>query len=427
MIKKIMLGALIMLLAVGVGLAATLTPMEQLGKALYQDENLSLNRNQSCKTCHHPGAGFADPENRRDPVAFPVSDGTDPELSGGANAPTAAYAGFSPRLDYVQDPDTGEYLWIGGMFWNGRATGWTLDDDPLAEQAQGPFLNPREMAMDSKLAVVDEVERSKYARLFKKVFGQDAFNDIDIAYDKMARAIAAFERSQAVTRFNSRFDQFFWACEAAGIDVSTIVVGTDLSALPQGILTIGQLKGLALFNDAPLALGGNGGGNCAACHSTTTERDPQGNALYPPLFTDFSYDNLGIPTNLRLYELLNQKTPPDGGSPPDLGLGGFLASVDLEAQFPADQGYPPIDPAAENGKFKVPTLRNVAKTPPYGHNGFFASLTDIVNFYNKRDVDNIWGEAEYRDTMNDTELGDLGLSPQEVRLIVAFLHSLNDR
>ena len=177
--------------------------------------------------------------------------------------------------------------------------------------------------------------------------------------------------------------------------MSTIDTTTTLATLPDGILTVTQLKGLALFNDVTK-------GNCAACHPTTDYTDDQGN-VYPPLFTDFTYDNLGIPTNWRVYELA-------GGAPPDNGLGG---REDI------------MDPA-EYGKFKVPTLRNVAKTAPYGHNGYFPTLKEIVNFYNTRDA-GAWDDPEVPATVNTTELGNLGLSRQEEWQIVAFLKSLTDQ
>jgi cytochrome c peroxidase len=84
--------------------------------------------------------------------------------------------------------------------------------------------------------------------------------------------------------------------------------------------------------------------------------------------------------------------------------------------------------ADENGKFKVPTLRNVAKTPPYGHNGYFDTLYDIVHFYNTRDVpDAGWAPPEYPDTMNTDELGNLGLTYEEELAVVAFMKTLTDR
>ena len=125
-----------------------------LGAAIYKDLNLSLNANQSCMTCHHPSAGFADPENRISPAFFPVSDGSDATLFGGRNAPEASYAGFSPIFHY----DAAEGLFVGGLFWDGRATGRTditatgelgsgPTGDPLADQAKGAFGNPVEMAL----------------------------------------------------------------------------------------------------------------------------------------------------------------------------------------------------------------------------------------------------------------------------------------
>lgn len=365
--------------------AFALTQLEQLGGLIYRDTNLSLNYNQSCMTCHHPAAGFADPVNRRNPVEFPVSQGSDPVLYGGRNAPSSAYAGYSPIFGW--NDDMGGY--VGGMFWDGRATGETLGD-PLAEQAQGPFQNPVEMGLDAD-TVVNRIKDSAYVALFLAEFPGTDWNDIDGTFANIARAIAAFERSEAVTKFCSKFDLFWAACQKMGIDVSAIDETTNLSTLPRNILSTGELKGLALFN---------GRAGCAACH-VSTDFEP---VIVPPLFTDYSYDNLGIPTNPRVYELA-------GGAPPDLGLGGVLGEPD------------------QYGKFKVPTLRNVAKSPPYGHNGYFVTLAEIVNFYNTRDVaGSAWEgiDPDVPQNVNITELGNLGLTPEEESYIVAFLCTLTD-
>lgn len=114
------------------------------------DKDLSWESTQSCATCHHKSAGFADPTNAADPYHTMVSLGDDGVSKGGRNAPTSAYCNFSPVLN-KNDADQ----WIGGMFWDGRATGDTLGD-PLAEQAQGPPLNEVEMNMPSVEAVVVE-------------------------------------------------------------------------------------------------------------------------------------------------------------------------------------------------------------------------------------------------------------------------------
>jgi cytochrome c peroxidase len=276
------------------------------------------------------------------------------------------------------------------MFWDGRATGEELGD-PLAEQARGPFLNPVEMGM-TKEAVVSRVAASRYAGLFQSVFPGTDWTDVNGTYDNIARAIAAFERSRTVTRFNSKFDRFWKECGSTGIDVSAIGVSVDPTDVRTRVLSRGELNGLALFN---------GKAGCAACHATT-DFEP---GVVPPLFTDYTYDNLGIPTNPTVYELA-------GGVPPDLGLGGRLGEVD------------------QHGKFKVPTLRNVAKSPPYGHNGYFPTLSMIVNFYNLRDVPGSIWEAlppEVPENVNTTELGDLGLTAVEEKNIVSFLHTLTDR
>jgi cytochrome c peroxidase len=354
---------------------SNLSLIEKLGKNLYNDKDLSFNGTQSCKSCHHPRAGFADPSNLYDPYVNVVSVGADGFSLGGRNAPTASYSGFSPVLQ--QDS---EGTWFGGMFWDGRATGHRLGD-PIAEQALGPFLNPVEMAMPSKAAVVGVVQCSHYAWKFLAVFGPNAFDDVDTAYDNIGIAIAAFERSTDLVKFNSRFDDFWRACDTAGIDVANIDA-TNVATVPQGVLTPQELNGLVLFNTKA---------QCAACHLTAV--DP--NAGYP-LFTDFTYDNLGIPVNPLL-----------AGNPTDYGLGAFLGD------------------AAENGKFKVSTLRNIGLTPPYGHNGFFPTLKDIVHFYNTRDV-GMWPPPEVPQNVNTDELGDLGLTDAEENDIVAFLLTLSD-
>lgn len=391
--KKAACGFLILIFTLFAGLAwaGQQEDLESLGGLLYKDKNLSLNKNQSCQTCHHPSAGFEDPVNADDPISFPVSAGSDPTLYGGRNAPTSAYAGFSPVFSWDKSiGDAGGY--VGGMFWDGRATGETLGD-PLAEQALGPFTNSVEMAMEDHKAVVDAVSVSSYSDLFLKVFPETDFSDIERTYNNIGRAIAAFERSDSVTRFTSKFDQFWKACQKAGVEVSEINASTDLSKLPKGILTITQLQGLALFNEKA---------GCAACHSTTNHIDQAGN-IYPPLFTNYTYDNIGLPVNDRLYVLA-------GGAAPDLGLGGRDDVLDTE----------------QYGKFKVPTLRNVNKSAPYGHNGYFPTLKDMVNFLNTRDIAE-WDDPDVSETVNTTDLGNLNLSRDEEWQIVVFLNSLTDQ
>ena len=78
--------------------AAGLTQMEQLGKIMYQDKDFSLNRTQSCQTCHHHLAGFADPTNMRDPASTVVSLGDDGISKGGAQRPIVGLCRLQPRV-----------------------------------------------------------------------------------------------------------------------------------------------------------------------------------------------------------------------------------------------------------------------------------------------------------------------------------------
>jgi cytochrome c peroxidase len=356
MLKKVLMITLCSSVLTGASaLAAPLSSLEQLGRHLYMDKDLSLTSSQSCATCHHQRYGFADPTNSRDPYNTMVSLGDDGVSKGGRNAPTAAYAGYSPILAQAADG-----AWQGGMFWDGRATGDTLGD-PLAEQAQGPPLNPVEMNMPSKEEVVARVAAAPYAAKFIQLFGADAFVDPDLAYDNIGRAIAAYERSAEVTAFSSRFDT--------------------------GELSDQERRGLALVE-----------AKCTACHGVEETFGAPA-----PLFTTYRYENIGVPVNEAL---LND--PGSVYTVPDNGLGGFLG-----------------DPA-ENGKFKVPTLRNVALTAPYSHNGFFPTLTAMVSFHNSRDVDPAWPAPEVTANLNTTLVGDMGLSAQEIDDIVAFLHALTD-
>jgi len=119
--KKILIivifAAITVLIASQVLAQPTLTPVEELGQFLYFDENLSEPAGQSCASCHDPGFGFVDPD-----VGLPVSEGVILGLFGGRNSPSSAYAMYAP-VRYFDDV---EGLWVGGQFWDSRATGEVL-------------------------------------------------------------------------------------------------------------------------------------------------------------------------------------------------------------------------------------------------------------------------------------------------------------
>ncbi len=335
-----------------------LSNMEMLGKFLFFDENLSKNGNQSCATCHDPSVGYTGPDSAINAHGA-VYPGSDPALFGNRKPPAAAYAGESGLLSF----DSGSGAWAGGMFWDGRATGEILGD-PLAEQAKGPFLNPLEMALSSAEELCDNVSEGTYTALYMQVWGALDCANADVVYDQIGISIAAYERSWEVNPYSSKFDQFWDRAKSRRIDVTKITTRNYTTYRRLG-LTDTELYGLAMFNDPMSA-------NCASCHSLQP-----GSKGYP-LFTDYGYDNIGVPKNPENPFYNNIAYNPEGMAWIDLGLGGYLESVQ--------------DPNASMhmGKMKVPTLRNVDKRPSanfvkaYGHNGYFKSLDDVVRFYISR-------------------------------------------
>ena len=371
---------------------AALTPKQELGELLYKDMFLSLNANQSCESCHQ-SPGFADPLNASNPFNLVVSEGSVAGLFGGRNAPSAAYAAFSPFFHW-NDIDG---LFVGGQFWDGR-------ENNLTGQAQGPFLNPVEMAMPDKASVLAALASNPhptngganpnwgdYQTGFLVEFGVDLTTVdltnmvvVDAVYEMLADAIADFEKSYKLNQFNSKFDAW--------------LAGTY-------IMSKQEEKGMKLFN---------GKGKCNLCHISTVSIAPDGLSPMPPLFTDFTYDNLGIPANPLLATIPVTV---------DYGLG---ARPDIAAYDPIMVPGGSTVSFSNAGKFKVMGLRNIGLTAPYGHNGYFATLKAIVHFYNTAGIPGLWPPPEVALNVNRVELGDLGLTSAQEDAIVAFLLTLSD-
>jgi cytochrome c peroxidase len=363
-----------------------LAAKERLGRHIFFDADLSEPHGQACADCHGPSVGFTGPRQRVNATTV-VYPGAVPTRFGNRKPPSAAYATMAGILS----PSSGTFS--GGNFWDGRATGEKLGN-PAADQAQGPFLNPLEQNNPDAEAVVRKVCAASYAPLFRAVWGHDACDDTARAYDSIALSIAAYEASREVSAFSSKFDA--WKAGRARFSHS-------------------EQRGWALFQ---------GKAKCANCH-------------VPPLFSDFTYDNLGVPRNPDNPFYTETDVNLAGSAWVDPGLGGFLATRP-EWAASAEENF---------GKQKVPTLRNVDKRPhrsfvkAYAHNGFFKSLESIVHFYNTRDVlppcgasgasgatigEDCWPPPEVAANVNRTELGDLGLTGEEEADIVAFLRTLSD-
>ncbi|MDV7141468.1 cytochrome c peroxidase [Tropicimonas sp. TH_r6] len=362
-----------LLLLAGAVSAEPLYPTpEALGEALFFDAELSANRTQACATCHDPSAGYVD--HRGEGVAAAVSLGDDGVSLGDRNAPSAAYAMFSPEFGFVEKTNR----WTGGQFHDGRET-------DLAGQAGGPPLNPIEMGMPDKARVVARLrENTDYVAAMQALFGAAIFDDAEGAYGAMAESIAAYEQTEEFAPFSSKYDRFLRGAATF----------TDEEEL-----------GRVLFFSEQFT-------NCALCHQLRRS------AIDPAeTFSNYEFHNIGVPENVALREI--------NGVDADFVDTGLLMN-------------PAVDDPAAAGLFKVPTLRNVAVTGPYMHNGVFEDLRTVVLFYDKYnsraekrqfnpETDQPWRVPEVDGTLslNELEHGP-ALDDQRIDAIVAFLETLTD-
>ncbi len=351
--------------------AVTIDTPEALGERLFFDVNLSRNRSQSCSSCHNPAHAFTD--QRENKVDRAVSLGDDQRSLGDRNAPTAAYARFSPPFHKNKQ---GEY--VGGQFLDGRET-------DLKGQAGGPPLNPVEMGMPDKASVVARLkENADYVVALQRLFGEDVFADTERAYAAMTESLAAFEKTALFAPFDSRYDRYLQGEE---------------------VLTDQELLGESLFFSHQFT-------NCNRCHQLK---------MFPSLpgetFSNYEYHNLGVPVNTKVREL--------NGKAADFVDRGLLEQ-------------PGIDDPAQEGRFKVSSLRNIAVTGPYMHNGIFKDLRTVILFYDKfnnptrrinPETGAPWAAPEVGKNLalEDKEFKAPPLKDSEVDALVAFLKTLTDQ
>lgn len=355
-----------------------MSPMAQLGQKIFQDRSLSAGGTQACASCHDSASAHA-PSNH-----LVVQLGADGSSLGSRVAPSMRYLSYNRAFRIESDGTP-----AGGFFWDGRAAS-------LAEQAKGPFLNDKEMANADVAAVVRALSATSYAADFRALFGADILTRPDDAFERIALALQAYQKEDAdFAPFSSKYDAFLRG---------------------RTRLSNAELRGLALFNSPAK-------GNCAACHPSAVGADGRF-----PLFTDFSYDALGVPRN--------QGAPSTWG---DLGLCASQAIANLNLST--------TDREALCGKFKVPSLRNVAVRQAFFHNGRFTDLREVLTFYVQRDTDpSLW----YRDSTGaaDVQFNDLptyaanvnrseapynrplggtpALDTAEIEDLLAFLNTLTD-
>lgn len=358
---------------------ASLSEPAQLGALIFSDQSLSASGRQSCASCHNPA-------NAHGPTSDLAAElgGPDGATPGFRAAPSLRYLERTPVFAFAKDGTP-----TGGFDRDGRA-------QSLAEQGQRPFLAPHEMANASVADVIARLKQAPYAARFRQQFGDTILDTPEQAFSRMTYALQQFQlEDPSFHPYDSKYDLF-------------------LAGKVQ--LADAELRGLALFNNPTK-------GNCAACH--TSARGADGAA---PLFTDFTFDNLGVPRNPRLAATADPAYF-------DLGLCG-PDRTDLAGRTDLC------------GAFKVPTLRNVATRKVFFHNGAFSNLTEVVRFYVTRDTNPaLWYPVnadgtvdkfndlppQYRANVNVTEVPynrqpgmAPALSPAEIDDLVQFLGTLTD-
>lgn len=356
-----------------------LSDVASLGREIFKDVTLSASGQMSCATCHVPERGHASPF--ESPVAM-GGKGFPGDASANASGlrlpPSIRYLKFNSEFKFESDGTP-----VGGFFWDGRV-------NSLAEQAVKPFLASNEMANANASEVVAKVAQATYASRFKQVFGNDIFDQPEMAMSRVALALARYQiEDPEFAPFDSKFD---WV--NAG----------------KTSFTAQELRGLTWFNRADK-------GNCAACHPSTKPANAPA-----ALFTDFSYDSLGVPRNRSIAANANPAQF-------DMGLCGPMRS-DLSHRLDLC------------GKFKVPSLRNVTLRKRFMHNGQFDKLNDVVRFYVTRSTQpTAWYPTETFDDLplhlrgnvnvveapyNRVRGQSAALTEQEITDLVVFLKTLND-
>ena len=363
-----------------------LSELEALGEKLFNDTSLSVPEGLSCAGCHD---GRMQRQGTNKSPIKAVALGSRPAVFGNRNPPSILYSSFIPPFEFRRvknESGATEVVPSGGLFLDGRA-------NTLEAQAVGPLFNDLEMNNLDAQSFAAKLAKSSSADMFKSVFG-DIFSKPDLVVEKMALAIATYERTPEFAPFGSKFDKVLKG-EARFTDL--------------------EEAGFAVFKDPQK-------GNCLNCHvGDVNSRKPQ-----DWLFTDFTYDALAVPRNTKL---------PFNSDPRHFDL-GLCLQKSITLKMPRD-----FDVNSLCGAFKVPTLRNVAVTGPYFHNGVFTTLREAVAFYATRDTEparwygagrmfsdlppRFWKNVNTSEVPYDAK-DKPRLTEQDVDALVAFLETLTD-
>ena len=335
----------------------------KLGDTLFHDQRFSIDGQVSCATCHAREKAFID--------HLPISKGfTDQKGTrmGTRNAPTVINAAY-----------------YTSQFWDGRVSS-------LEEQSKFPPINPVEGGLHSWDQLVDMLKKDTfYKKEFSKVFG---IKPSEITIEHFAKAIASFERT--IISGNSKFDRYMY--------------GGEKDALSEQ-----EKRGLEVFL---------GQGRCVSCHTISQTH---------ALFTDNKFHNLGVGfkalkgkssevASEYIKMLVKQKEKVKAKA--SMEVRDELAADELvlaEKRF-SELGRLAITHEVDDmGAFKTVTLRNIAKTAPYMHDGSLATLEEVVEWYN------LGGKLDPNEP--DTPFLDGGIRPlhlsgQQMEDLVAFMRAL---
>lgn len=350
-----------------------------------------LSETEVAQTLRHgpwPTAPGTDPSNRvsGNPNAVALGEVlfSDPILS--RDASMSCSSCHQPERDFTDglaraegretlDRNT-QALWnLSGQRW----FGWSGDSDNLWAQNITPLLNPLEMGHDIA-SLQTTLANSRYGTDFEALFGPiDQQTPVETVVN-VSKVLAAYIETLRTGR--TSFDRFRDALDRADMD--------EASQYPQA-----AQRGLRVFL----------GGNCAFCHSG-------------PMFTNGEFHDAGVP-----YFLEQGRVDP-----------GRAAGLDALADSPFTlDGTYTDDPektgawAVRNvrfqhgnfGIFRVPTLRRVARTGPYMHDGSLPDLSSVVQHYNHINMERLHSDGE-------AILRPLGLTDQEAADLEAFLRTLSD-
>ncbi|MFH1242814.1 MAG: cytochrome c peroxidase [Pseudomonadota bacterium] len=249
------------------------------------------------------------------------------------------------------------------QFWDGRRP-------TLEEQAKDPFLNPVEHGLSGHEIIIDVIRAdSEYPGQFRKIFG---VQPPEITIDHVAKAIASFERS--IISGDSAFDRYMY--------------GRHKDALSES-----AKRGLELYN---------GKARCQECH-----------AIGPnyALFTDNKFHNLGVgfkKIQPRLREIVKEvRMAQQKGRELD-------ESILTKTEISELGRFVVTGKLSDIGAFKTPTLRNIAVTGPYMHDGSLTTLQEVMELYNKG--------GEKNPFLGSVRV--LNLTDDEIKDVIEFMNSL---